>query len=572
MKLDLGIKSDPVEYRYSYPWLFRLMEEEGIRNLQLGSFFELYQLPDAWFRDLRRQAEDHGVAITSVFTAHRELGGFFRDDGPGWAQAARRSFERLIEAAALLGASCVGSNPGAVLRDRMGTKPSGVEVYLEHFRALQAYAGERGIDWLTIEPMSCLAEPPTLPEEMAAFIAAAAQPAPGAARAGLCVDVSHGYADRERRVVHTPMELLEAALPYTCELHLKNTDAIFHSTFGFGRAERARGIIDIPAVRNLLLERSDLIPVEDLVAYFEVGGPKLGRDYSDAELERELRDSLAYLKETFCASPETQAASAGPGQGTGKMPVPRIHARASETRKHGVEVQPSLMCADLCHLERDVRRLEAVGSDGLHLDIMDAHFVPNLPLGLGTVEQLRPITALPLDAHLMVEDPAFFVPLLGRIGVERISVHAESTAHLDRVLALVRDQGALAGLAFNPGTPLDALDWAAERIDFVLLMTVNPGFAGQTLVPNAIRKIRACRAHLDRLGVRVPIQVDGNVSFTHIPDMVAAGADWLVAGTSSLFARDHTLAENMDRTRQAARDGLARRRPPATVSAEVPSR
>ena len=122
MNLLLGIKTDPIEYRYSYDWLFRLMAEEGVELAQLGSFFEGYQLPDEFFRDLRRRAADHGVRIVSTFTAHRELGGFFRDDGPGWVAVARRNFERAIEIGALLGARSVGSNPGAVLRDRMGTK------------------------------------------------------------------------------------------------------------------------------------------------------------------------------------------------------------------------------------------------------------------------------------------------------------------------------------------------------------------------------------------------------------------------------------------------------------------
>jgi ribulose-phosphate 3-epimerase len=145
--------------------------------------------------------------------------------------------------------------------------------------------------------------------------------------------------------------------------------------------------------------------------------------------------------------------------------------------------------------------------------------------------------------------------------VDYISIHAESTPHVDRVLALIRDHGARAGLALNPATPLSALDYVLERLDYVLLMTVNPGFAGQRLVPSALRKIADCRRMLADSGFHLPIQVDGNVSFEHIPSMVAAGADWLVAGTSSLFHRGATRVENVRRMRRCIREGLARRAP-----------
>lgn len=547
MKLQLGIKSDPIEYRYSYDWLFRIMEKEGIRNLQLGTFFEIYQLPDAWFTDLRRKAADFGVSIASVFTAHRELGGFFRDDGPGWTDVARGNFERLIDVAALLGARSIGSNPGAVLRDRMGVKARGSETYLKHFRELQKRAGGLGIEWLTMEPMSCLAEPPTLPDEMKAYMEAVLPPAPGVARAGYCMDISHGYADADKTVVHDPMALMRAALPYTCEVHLKNTDALFSSTFGFGPAELKKGIINVAAFRDLMLAEADALPVDPLIGYLEIGGPKLGRDYSDRDLERNLRESLEHLKETWL----TETASA----------VPRAAAQPSAAVRAAsrVWIQPSLMCADAGHLADDIRRLEEIGVHTLHLDVMDAHFVPNMPLGLGTIEQIRALTRLPLDAHLMTDDPAFFIPKLAAMGVEYASVHIEAMLHADRVLAMIRDHGMKAGLAFNPATPLDSLDYLAGRLDFVLIMTVNPGFAGQTLVPCAIKKIADCRARLDALGADIPIQVDGNVSFDNIPAMVAAGGDWLVAGSSSIFSKQASRRENMDRVMKAVEEGLARR-------------
>ncbi len=122
LSLHLGVKTDPAQYRFSYPWLFRLMAEQGVQYAQLGTFFEIYQLPDEYFQRLRVEAENHGVRLASIFTAHRELGGFFIDE-PGWEGVARRSFERLIEVGGLLGVQSVGSNPGAVYRDRMGDKP-----------------------------------------------------------------------------------------------------------------------------------------------------------------------------------------------------------------------------------------------------------------------------------------------------------------------------------------------------------------------------------------------------------------------------------------------------------------
>lgn len=541
MRFQIGIKSDPVEYRYSYEWLFRLMEQEQITHLQLGTFFELYHLPDAWFTNLRCKAEDHGVAITSVFTAHRD----FRDDGPGFEAVARKNFKRLIDVSGLLGARSVGSNPGAVLRDRMGTKAQGSETYLRNFRELQRRAGDVGIEWLTMEPMSCLAEPPTLPEEMAAYMAAVLPGGPGVARAGYCLDISHGYAIAQKEVIYDPMALLRSALAHTCQIHLKNTDALFNSTFGFGPAELAKGTIDVAAVRNLLLSEADRLPVDPMIGYLEIGGPKVGRDYSDGDLERNLRESLAHLKESWL---DGQADSA---------PVTAKPVELKTVSK--VWIEPSIMCADAGYLAAELRQFEALGVHALHIDIMDAHFVPNMQLGLGTIEQIRPLTSLPFDAHLMVDDPAFFIPLLVKIGVQYVSVHVETMPHADRVLAMIRDHGMKAGLAFNPGTSLDSLDYLVPRLDFVLIMTVNPGFAGQKLVPTTLKKIADCRARLNALGANIPIQVDGNVSFENIPAMVAAGGDWLIAGTSSLFSQQASRSENMAGMLKAADEGLAQR-------------
>jgi ribulose-phosphate 3-epimerase len=197
--------------------------------------------------------------------------------------------------------------------------------------------------------------------------------------------------------------------------------------------------------------------------------------------------------------------------------------------------------------------------DCLHFDIMDTRFTPNMPVGLALLEQLRPATALPFDVHLMVEDNDFFIRMIAPLGVQMISVHVESARHLDRTLNLIHEYGAKAGAALNPATPLSALDYALDKLDFVLIMTVNPGFAGQKLVPTALRKIAECRAYLDARGVNIPVQVDGNVSFENIPPMVAAGADILVAGSSSLYSRDGSLRENAQRMREVIERGWNQR-------------
>ena len=225
-----------------------------------------------------------------------------------------------------------------------------------------------------------------------------------------------------------------------------------------------------------------------------------------------------------------------------------------------VLIAPSILSADFAALGDAIAAAERGGADLIHVDVMDGHFVPNMPLGVGVLERLRAKTALPIDVHLMVADNDFFIDLLKDCGVNRISVHVESSPHLDRTLAHVRESGALAGAAINPATPLAAIEYALERLDYVLVMTVNPGFAGLKLTPASIRKIADCRKLLDDRGYRhLPIQVDGNVSFENIPAMVAAGADNLVAGTSSIFHASASIRDNMTRMREAIERGLAKR-------------
>jgi len=558
MKLSLGVKSDPIEYRYSFPWLFRLMADEGVTHLQFGSFFEAYQLPDAYFHRLKTQADNFGISIDSLFTAHRELGGFFQEDQE-WQAVARRNFERFIEIGEILGAKSVGSNPGAVPRDLLGTKARGTNCYLAHMKELMRFAKQRGIEWLTVEPMSCLAEPPTLPDEvreMGEILSKYhAENPETTARVGYCTDIAHGYLNQQGEHGCKPMELFEATLPWLYELHLKNTDDRYHSTFGFEPENLAKGIIDVASFRDVLLCRAAEIPVKEMTGYLEIGGPKLGRDYTDSQLEDQLRSSLRHLKESFLATPEAAAAPAA------QSPVVITGANAATT----VKIAPSMMCVDPMNFESALRRVELLGADMLHMDVMDGRFVPNMPLGVSLIEALAPKTRLPIDVHLMVEDNDLFIELLEKSGVAQISVHAESCPHLDRTLARIREIGAKAGVALNPTTSLDALDYVLERLDYVLLMTVNPGFAGQKMTPASLRKIADCRAYLDQRGFNhFPIQVDGNVSFENISAMVGAGADCLVAGTSSIFHRGAGWNENIGHLRAAISSGLNLRQ--ATLS------
>lgn len=208
------------------------------------------------------------------------------------------------------------------------------------------------------------------------------------------------------------------------------------------------------------------------------------------------------------------------------------------------------------NLDDEVRRLARLGVSTLHWDIMDAHFVPNMPCGLALLEQLRGRTGLPFDVHLMVDDNEFFIGQLAKIGVQMISVHPETANHCHRTLSMIHEIGSKAGIALSPSTPLNVLEYLTDVLDFVVIMTVNPGFSGQRLVGSAFRKIADCRTWITSRNLHVALHVDGNVSFENIPEMIAAGADTLVVGTSSLFAPRTTRDRNMTKIKTAMQKGL----------------
>ncbi|MHB9145419.1 MAG: ribulose-phosphate 3-epimerase [Symbiobacteriia bacterium] len=197
-----------------------------------------------------------------------------------------------------------------------------------------------------------------------------------------------------------------------------------------------------------------------------------------------------------------------------------------------VKIAPSILAADLSRLGEEVRRVEEAGADLLHVDVMDGHFVPNLTFGPVLLEKLQGCTALPLDVHLMVENPERYLADFRRAGAAILTVHAEACTHLDRVVHQIKELGARAGVALNPHTPLDFLDYVLPDIDMVLVMSVNPGFGGQKFIPAAVDKIRRLAAAVRERGLALDIEVDGGIGPATATAVVAAGATVLVAGSA----------------------------------------
>ena len=202
----------------------------------------------------------------------------------------------------------------------------------------------------------------------------------------------------------------------------------------------------------------------------------------------------------------------------------------------------SLMCVDLLDLKNTVSQLEEAGIDYLHIDIMDGSFVPNITLGFDLINAIKKITKIPLDIHMMVNDPSKFLPLMNLDENDIVCVHYESDIHVHRTLEKIREKGCKAGLAINPQTPIESIEYLTDYLDMVLVMTVSPGFAGQKLFKGAERKTKAVRELLDRLGCKyIPIEVDGNISPENGAKLSRCDADIFVLGTSSLFLKDKTL-------------------------------
>lgn len=208
-------------------------------------------------------------------------------------------------------------------------------------------------------------------------------------------------------------------------------------------------------------------------------------------------------------------------------------------------IGPSLMCADMGMLKESVIRLDKAEVDFFHFDVMDGKFVPNFTMGPDMIKSLRPYTSKPFDAHLMIEEPERYIDMFAEAGCDMISVHVEAATHLQRTLQKIKDRGIKAGVALNPATSLDCLDYIWDQIDYVVLMTVNPGFAGQKFIPATYEKISRLAEYIRNTGRKIDIQVDGNISYEVIPEVTERGAEMLVCGTSCLFKKEESLETAM---------------------------
>ncbi len=207
-----------------------------------------------------------------------------------------------------------------------------------------------------------------------------------------------------------------------------------------------------------------------------------------------------------------------------------------------VRIAPSLISADFAHLAEDIGKVERGGADLLHLDVMDGHFVPNITFGPLVVKAVRKVTALPLDVHLMIEAPDRYIEAFVEAGADSIAVHFEVLPHLHRTVHLIQKLGAKAGVAINPATPVAALEDIAADLDYVLVMSVNPGFGGQTFIPRSESKVRAVRELLDKQAARAVVAIDGGIDQSNAAAVVAAGVQILVAGTSIFGQADPARA------------------------------
>lgn len=220
-----------------------------------------------------------------------------------------------------------------------------------------------------------------------------------------------------------------------------------------------------------------------------------------------------------------------------------------------VLIAPSILSADFARLGEDVAAVERAGADMIHVDVMDGHFVPNLTIGPMVVKALRPHATIPFDVHLMISPVDAFLPAFREAGADILTIHPEAGPHAHRSVQAIKALGAKAGASLNPATPVESLDYLLDELDLVLVMSVNPGFGGQSFIDSQLRKIEAIRERIERRGLDVILEVDGGVNAETAPRCIAAGATALVAGTAVFKGGAAAYAGNIARLRPAARGG-----------------
>jgi len=227
-----------------------------------------------------------------------------------------------------------------------------------------------------------------------------------------------------------------------------------------------------------------------------------------------------------------------------------------------VKLSPSIICTDLCNLEKSVAGLLKLNVDMLHIDIIDGYFSPSMPIGLDMIRSLRQKTVIPFDVHVMAKENEFFINELLDIGVQQICFHYESEIHVDRMLNRIKEKGIKAGVALTPSTPITVLEYVIEKCDYLMLMLINPGFAGnngEMQVTYAKRKIKDSYQFIQKKGHIIPVEIDGRISMDEISDYVENGANILVLGSRSLFKPNSNLEDNIEKIRHSASLGIEKR-------------
>jgi ribulose-phosphate 3-epimerase len=215
-------------------------------------------------------------------------------------------------------------------------------------------------------------------------------------------------------------------------------------------------------------------------------------------------------------------------------------------------IAPSILSSDFSRLGDEIKAVESAGADWIHADIMDGHFVPNITFGPMIVESVRRVTSLPIDVHLMIENPNDYIPTFAEAGASLISVQVEASIHLNRSVQLIRECGARPGVVLNPSTPVQTLEWIIDHVDYVLIMSVNPGFGGQAFIKNSLEKVRSLCQLIQQKNLKTLIEIDGGVNEETITDIAAAGVDVFVAGSAIFGSRDYQATINAFRQKIGA--------------------